>query len=165
MKRRQQIESLKKSFTRLTRFVEQLMRGKMSCGPVTVQQWYAIESLMAGSQAMASLAAEVGVHQSTLTRIVEKLEKQELITRTRMEANQRSVEVEITDKGRGVYALIDSECSKMISELIELIPQNKRESVIESMELLAEVFNPGNEAFTKIVKECCCRSACSGGGE
>jgi DNA-binding MarR family transcriptional regulator len=57
------------------------MREQLFCGPVTVQQCYTLEALRDGPKSMSALAAEVALHQSTLTRIVEKLEKQNLLSR------------------------------------------------------------------------------------
>jgi DNA-binding MarR family transcriptional regulator len=105
---------------------------------------------------MNALAAEVALHQSTLTRIVEKLEKQNLLIRRRKENNQRTVEVQITEAGKQVHALLEEQSSQMISELLDLIPQNRQVSVVESMEELAKLLDPGNEAFRNLLKVCRC---------
>jgi DNA-binding MarR family transcriptional regulator len=97
MERKQLVEKSRQSFTRLARFINQLMREQLFCGPVTVQQCYTLEALTDGPKSMSTLAAEVALHQSTLTRIVDKLEKQNLLTRRRKENNQRTVEVQITE--------------------------------------------------------------------
>ena len=76
MARSQQVESLHGSFSRLTRFITQLTREQLSCCPITVQQSYTLEALMGGPKSMKALAAEAAFHQSTMTRIVEKLERQ-----------------------------------------------------------------------------------------
>jgi DNA-binding MarR family transcriptional regulator len=105
---------------------------------------------------MSALAAEVALHQSTLTRIVDKLEKQNLLARKRKENNQRSVEVQITETGKQVHALLEAQSSQMISELLDLIPQNRQVVVVESMEELANLLDPGNEAFQNLLKVCRC---------
>jgi DNA-binding MarR family transcriptional regulator len=90
------------------------MRAQFFCGPVTVQQCYTLEALNDGPKSMSALAAEVALHQSTLTRIVEKLEKQNLLVRRRKENNQRTVEVQITNAGKQVHALLEAQSSQMI---------------------------------------------------
>jgi DNA-binding MarR family transcriptional regulator len=105
---------------------------------------------------MNALAAEVALHQSTLTRIVEKLEKQNLLVRRRKENNQRTVEVQITEAGKQVQALLEEQSSQMISKLLDLIPQNRQVSVVESMEELAKLLDPENEAFRNLLKVCRC---------
>ena len=153
---KQLIQRSRQSFTRLARFINQLMREQLGCGPVTVQQCYTLEALMEGPKAMKDLAAEVALHQSTLTRVVEKLEKQKMVQRTRNAANQRSVEVQITDAGKQTYLFLDDASSQMISDLLDFIPRERQISIVEAIEELAALLNPENEAFQKLLKGCRC---------
>ena len=156
MESKQLVERSRLSFTRLARFINQLMREQLFCGPVTVQQCYTLEALIDGPKSMSALAAEVALHQSTLTRIVEKLEKQNLLSRRRLENNQRAVEVQITEAGKQVHALLETQSSQMISQLLDLIPQNRRVAVVDSIEELANLLDPGNAAFQNLLKVCRC---------
>ena len=156
MERKQLVERSRQSFTRLARFINQLMRAQLFCGPVTVQQCYTLEALIDAPKSMSALAAEVALHQSTLTRIVEKLEKQNLLIRRRKKNNQRSVEVQITDAGRQMYALLDTHSSQMISDLLDLIPTDRQIAVVDAMEDLANLFDPQNQAFQQLLKGCRC---------
>jgi DNA-binding MarR family transcriptional regulator len=150
------VKRSRKSFTRLARFFNQLMREQFTCGPVTVQQCYTLEALTDGPLSMKDLAAEVALHQSTLTRVVEKLEKEDLVRRTRMPDNQRSVEVRLTDAGRQTYLFLDAAGSQMISDLLDLIPRERRGAIVDAMEELANLLNPNNEAFIKLLQGCRC---------
>jgi len=105
---------------------------------------------------MNALAAEVALHQSTLTRVVEKLEKQNFATRTRKTYNQRTVEVRITEDGKRTYLLLKKQSSQMVSALLDLIPKDRQVSVVKSMEELANLFDPQNEAFQKLLESCRC---------
>jgi DNA-binding MarR family transcriptional regulator len=105
---------------------------------------------------MKSLAAEVALHQSTLTRVVEKLEKQDLVHRRRPAENQRRVEVQITDAGKQMYRLLDDASSQMISDLLDHLPKKRQVAVVDAMEELADLLNPGNEAFQKLLQGCRC---------
>jgi len=163
MKRADKVTSLHGSFTRLARFFDQLMRGKLSCCPITVQQCYTLEALADGPKPMKALAAQVAVHQSTLTRIVEKLEKQRLVRRTRKPDNQRSVEVEITEAGKLAYAELDEGCVEMTAGLLDMIPKAKRSSVVESLALVASLLDPEKEAFQGVLKGCCSGQSEEGG--
>ena len=165
MAQKQLVNRSKHCFTRLARFINQLMREQLGCGPVTVQQCYTLEALTAGPRSMKSLAAEVAIHQSTLTRVVEKLEKQNLVRRRRPANNQRRVEVQITDAGRQLYAFLNDASSQMISDLLDHIPKNRQVAVVEAMEALAELLNPDNEAFQKLLKGCRCNIPVGGNGQ
>jgi len=156
MSHEQLVERSYHSFTRLARFFNQLMRQQLFCGPVTVQQCYALEALMDGPKSMNVLAGEVALHQSTLTRVVEKLEKQNFVLRSRKPDNQRKVEVQITKTGRQTYRLLKNQSAQMISSLLDLIPEDRRAPVVESMEELANLFEPQNQAFQELLDKCQC---------
>jgi DNA-binding MarR family transcriptional regulator len=160
MARTEQIRSLRQSFSRLERFFSQLMREQFSCCGATVQQWYCLEVLLDGPKTMAKLAGEVALHQSTVTRIVEKLEKQGFATRTRKTGNQRSVEVRITEAGRKMYMWMDGQCSQMTSDLLDLLPSRRQASIVEAMEEFSTLLDPNNQAFQEVLKKCCERTKC-----
>lgn len=155
MERTEQIQSLRQSFSRLERFFSLLMREQFSCCGATVQQWYCLESLMDGPKSMNALAAEVALHQSTVTRIVEKLEKQGFAIRTRKEGNQRSVEVRITESGIGMCKWMDGQCSQMTSDLLDLLPTEHQSSIVEGMDEFSKLLDPSNQAFQEVLKRCC----------
>jgi DNA-binding MarR family transcriptional regulator len=160
MERSEQIRSLRQSFSRLERFFSQLMREQFSCCGATVQQWYCLEALLDGPKSMSALAAEVALHQSTVTRIVEKLEKQGLASRTRKAGNQRSVEVRITESGRNMYIWMDEQCSQMASDLLDLAPSKRQASIVEAMEEFSSLLDPKNRAFQEVLKRCCKQQEC-----
>jgi DNA-binding MarR family transcriptional regulator len=156
MAQKQLVKRSRHSFTRLARFFNQLMREQLTCGPVTVQQCYTLEALRDGPLSMKDLAAEVALHQSTLTRVVEKLEKQNLVQRTRKLDNQRSVEVRLTGAGKQTYVFLDAAGSQMISDLLDLVPEERRVAIVDAMEELANLLNPNNEAFQELLQGCRC---------
>ena len=156
MAAKQLVKRSRQSFSRLVRFFNQLIREQLMCGPVTVQQCYTLEALVDGPLSMKELAAEVALHQSTLTRVVEKLEKQNLVRRTRKSHNQRSVEVDLTESGRQTYLFLDDAGSQMISDLLDLIPEERRAAVVDAMEELANLLNPNNDDFQKLLQGCRC---------
>jgi len=160
MKRSEQIRSLRKSFSRLERFFSQLMREQFSCCGATIQQWYCLEALLEGPKSMNALAAEVALHQSTVTRIVEKLEKQRYATRTRKQGNQRSVEVQITKSGKDMYKWMDEQCSQMTSDLLNLLPRERQALIVEAMDEFSKLLDPGNQAFQEVQKKCCAQETC-----
>lgn len=160
MERSEQIRSLRQSFSRLERFFSRLMREQFSCCGTTVQQWNCLEVLLDGPKSMNALATEVALHQSTVTRIVEKLEKQGFAARTRKAGNQRSVEVRITESGRGLYAWMDGQCSQMTSDLLDLLPGERQGSIVEAMEEFSNLLDPSSQAFQEILERCGDQSEC-----
>ena len=149
------VKSAAKSFTRLARYIDQLARENLSCGPVTVQQCYALEALTGGPLNMKDLASRVGVHQSTLTRIIEKLENHKYVVRSRKSGNQRAVEVELTESGGRLCEYLADENYKMVAGMLAMIPKNKRKEVVGAMETLTGILSPDNPEFVSLMKNCC----------
>ena len=160
MNKSEQIQSLRQSFSRMERFFSLLMREQFSCCGATVQQWNCLEVLLDGPKSMNALAAQVALHQSTVTRIVEKLEKQGFAVRTRKAGNQRSVEVEITGAGKEMHAWMDGQCTQMTSDLLDLLPKARQASMVEAMEEFSQLLDPDNQAFQDVLKRCCENQAC-----
>mgnify|MGYP000029442464 CR=1 FL=1 len=153
--RAQFVDRSRRAFTRLARFINQMMREPLAESPLTLQQCYTLEALTEGPMTINELAGEVALHQSTLSRIVEKLEKQGHVTRTRPADNQRKVEVRITDKGKELYLFLNSQCNQMISGLIDLIPVDKQKAIIDSLEEITRLLNPQNREFKQLLSQCC----------
>lgn len=150
-----QAESLRRSFSSFMRLGNQLVRSQCACGPITVQQYYSLEAVVDGPRSMKDVASRVGVHQSTMTRIVAKLHKQQLVTRIRKADNQRSVEVEITDSGRNLCLAMREGSIGLFSTLLDHIPEARRSSVVDALEVLTDLFRPENEVFQEIHRQCC----------
>ncbi len=146
------------AFTYLSRRVGRLMRAQLSPCPITVQQCYTLESLMEGPKSMNALAEDVAIHQSTLTRIVEKLEKQGLVARTRKTDNQRVVTVQITEPGKRIHDQLYQESLKIVATLLDEIPKAQQEILVGALETVVKLIDPENQAFRKAMNTCCATS-------
>jgi hypothetical protein len=58
--------------------------------------------------------------------------------------------------GKQTYIFLKAQSSQMISALLDLIPIDRQVSVVNSMEELANLLDPQNEAFQKLLKVCRC---------
>jgi DNA-binding MarR family transcriptional regulator len=104
---------------------------------------------------MNDLAAQVGLHQSTLTRIVDRLERDGLVARRRDSKEKRLVEVALTGAGRKLYRALDRECTTVASEMLKVVPEEKRRACVEALDLLSRSIDPDNEKFQAILRDCC----------
>ncbi len=150
-----QVLSARRSFTRMARFIHQLLREKLTCGPLTIQQFYTLESLESGPRTMNALAAQVGLHQSTLTRIVDRLERDGLVRRRASPKEKRRVEVILTGKGISLYRSLDRECTNVASEVLKVVPEDARQACVDAMDLLSRSMDPENERFREMLRTCC----------
>jgi len=151
----EQVLSARRSFTRMARFFHQLLREKLTCGPLTIQQFYTLESLEGGPRPMNALAAQVGLHQSTLTRIVDRLERDGLVARRGNPKEKRRVEVVLTEAGRTLYRSLDRECKNVASEMLKVVPEDARQTCVDAMDLLSRSMDPDSERFRAVLRSCC----------
>lgn len=169
MARPELIESTYHSVSRLARSFQQLMREQLACGPVTVQQCYTLAALTQGPRTMKSLATDVGLHQSTLTRVVEKLERQELLRRERDASDQRTVWVTLSETGRETHAKLYAGSKLLVGALLDSVSADEQSAVVKGLEVLAGVLDPHGDSFRDLLS-CCCAPAdysasVGGGGE
>ncbi len=148
------IERTQYAVSRLARSFQQLMRAQLSCGPVTVQQCYTLAALAAGPRAMKLLAADVGLHQSTLTRVVEKLERQGLVRRERTGGDQRTVVVDLTERGRAAHTALDADGRRLVGALLDGVSRSERDAVVRGLEALARILEPHEASFRALRGGC-----------
>lgn len=163
--RAQRIRVMQDSFSRLARLTNTLMRERVAGSSITVQQCYTLEALTDGSRTMKELAAHVGLHQSTVTRIVEKLERAGYISRDRNPRNLREVLVDLTHSGRQVHQRLDEQSSQVFSAVLDLLPEGQQQAVVQSLELIAGFLEPGHEALWATIRRYGCCDPGQGGDQ
>lgn len=130
---------------RLVRRLRVLERREVSCCGVPFAQSMVLQVLHREKrQRMSRLADEVGVAQSTATRLVEPLVKEGLVERSPASDDRRAVEVGLTTGGREMADQLADGSRRCCEGMLERIPEGKRDQVIESLELL-----------TRAADECC----------
>ncbi|SEJ67880.1 MarR family winged helix-turn-helix transcriptional regulator [Demequina mangrovi] len=105
---------------------------------VTVPQFRVMVVLtQGGGLRMGDLAERIGVHPSTLTRTVERLEHGGWIVRAADQENRRQVRVDLTGKGKALVATVTDRRRAMIAEVIEAMAPAEREALRSGMEAFA----------------------------
>lgn len=133
----------------LVRKLNLLNRGQKVCYGFTMPQCYTIETLaQKGMLTMNELSQEMGVTISTMTRIIDILVRDEVVSRRTNPKDRRQVCIKMTVKGRNL-ALKLKRCSEKYSEeVLNQVPVGKRKEVVKSLEIL-------NSAIEKVNKKCC----------
>jgi MarR family transcriptional regulator, 2-MHQ and catechol-resistance regulon repressor len=73
-------------------------------GALTVSQSYCLRILyFAGDRTMSELASALAVRLSTITGVIDQLERKKLVTRTDHPTDRRSLQVRLTTQGRTLY--------------------------------------------------------------
>ena len=103
---------IKLVFTSLLRHVD----ARMQPMDLTAMQWEPLLLLAWGrADTVAGLARECRVDCGAMTRMLDRLEQKQLLTRQRSELDRRVVNLCLTDKGRGLAA----EIPQMVGEELQ----------------------------------------------
>jgi DNA-binding MarR family transcriptional regulator len=134
---------------RLMRRLNLLNKDQIVCYGVTLPQCYTIETLdRKGRLSMKEMAQSQGVTVSTMTRVIDVMVRDEIIERVPQPGDRRKVCIQLTGKGKDL-AMKLRDCTDLYTmQLLDHIPEEKREQVMESMELLST-------AIGKMSQKCC----------
>lgn len=134
----------------LIRRLSLLNRDQVVCYGVTLQQCYILDTLeREGLLTMNELSRSQGVSVSTMTRAIDVLVRDEIVERLDSPGDRRKVCIQLTEeKGRKLANELKQCTIDYTMRILESIPKNKREQVIESMGLLIE-------AVGGIDEKCC----------
>lgn len=120
---------------------------QMSCCEVTMSQCHALVEIgRAGSISLNELAELLNIENSSMSRTVNNLVNSELVIREVNPQDRRYVTITLTDNGKNIYLDIENRMTNYFKNIYERLPLEKREQVIESLELLLNAIE---------VKECC----------
>ncbi|WP_169747768.1 MarR family winged helix-turn-helix transcriptional regulator [Demequina subtropica] len=105
---------------------------------VTVPQFRVLVVLsQSGPLRMGDLAERIGIHPSTLTRTVERLEHGGWIVRTPVPDNRREVRSSLTEAGQALVATVTERRVAMIAEVLEGMTTDERAALGTGMEAFA----------------------------
>lgn len=122
-----------------------LEKSESACCGTTISQCHAIVEIGRAKQiSLNELADLLGLDKSTMSRTINNLVEDDLATREVHPEDRRYVTINLTEKGDGVFKSIESTMEIYYKSILKSIPENKREQVIESLQLLAESVKKNN---------------------
>jgi DNA-binding MarR family transcriptional regulator len=103
--------------------------------PVTVVQHRVLVLLAAeGPQAIGSIAQQLGVNPSNATRVCDRLQRLDLIQRSRSEADGRAVHVSITPAGRRLVDAVNEHRRREVADVLRTLPLRDVGTVVAALE-------------------------------
>lgn len=96
-------------------------------------------ALMGGPQPMSALGAELGVTQSAMTQIADRLERAGLARRMAGEGDRRVKRLGLTPRGQRLMAEREKQRVTRMSALLNRLSPSARKHVLHAFNLLAEV--------------------------
>jgi DNA-binding MarR family transcriptional regulator len=106
---------------------------------VTLPQFRTLVALAArGPQNMGELAAELGVHSSTATRMCDRLAGKGLIEREVSAESRREVTVRLTPTGRRLLQRVTTARRRAIGKIVAEIPAELRDAMVGALQAFSE---------------------------
>jgi DNA-binding MarR family transcriptional regulator len=89
---------------------------------------------------LVELAGKLGLEKSTVSRLVDALVDEGLVERAESADDRRYVALGLTAEGKELFLDIETRMNVLVEEAWERVPPDRREGVLESLEILADAF-------------------------
>ncbi|HWR06708.1 MarR family transcriptional regulator [Sporomusa sp.] len=139
-----QIKTLRHDMRLLARKMELMTKSEASCCGITLTQCHLLTEIgWAGAASLNTLSERLGVDKSTMSRNIEILVTDGLVSRTTDPDNRRAVTIMLTEEGRQLFDQVEASMTQFYETLFQALPANKRSQIIESLEILLETIPAG----------------------
>ena len=106
---------------------------------VTLPQYRALVALAArGPQNVGLLAAELGVHASTMTRMCDRLVRRGLIRRRPSAESRREVLISLAPPGERLLRAVTTARRTAIAQIVAEVPARRRESMVAGLRAFSD---------------------------
>lgn len=113
-----------------------------SCCKITMPQCHALVEIgRAKSISLNELSELLNLEKSTMSRTVNNLVTDQLAKRDIDPSDRRYVTISLTDNGYKHYQDIEEKMNLYYKKIYETIPENKKQQVLESMQILLEAID------------------------
>ena len=113
--------------------LQRLFRVKLSTSDLTYSQILAIISIPDSGIEMSELSSALGLDNSTVTRLVMRLEDKTWVERKKSRRDQRAVKVFLTNKGVKVQQNIEKKIEKIGEKINLAVNNDDKESFLNSL--------------------------------
>ncbi len=129
---------LYEALTDLVRVYQFRDRNLICCHDISVTQCYALDALVrGGATTLGSLASTLLLDKSTMSRVVETLERKGYVKRATHPGDARAVRLSVTARGRSLHQTIRRELLEEESAVIEDLPAEVRRATVDVVRKLA----------------------------
>eukprot|EP01132_Coremiostelium_polycephalum_P017234 gene17234-20654_t len=98
----------------------------------------------AGSIQASQIMASMHIDKSYLSRLLKKLEMEQLIIRRPSMADARAIEILLTEKGQAEFEILNQKSQKQISNLLEKISPEKSKELASHMTAITYILKEGH---------------------
>ncbi|HKY33812.1 MAG TPA: MarR family transcriptional regulator [Candidatus Polarisedimenticolia bacterium] len=157
-----QADELDRLLTALIQRYQFRDRNSICCGDITVSQCYVMKELgRVGPLTMGALAGAMCLAVSTLTRVVDQLEKKGCAVRVQSPSDRRVWQVELTPAGRALLAGMEKRIRRSEKEVLGRLGPADRSGLLKGLRKLMEALEgrggaacpPGGKGCTSTEEE------------
>ena len=113
--------------------MQRLFRLDISIKDITYSQVLAIISIPNDGVEMSELARKLGLDNSTVTRLIVRLEKKDWVGREKSKRDKRAIKVFLKTKGLVIQQDIEKKIESIGEKIKMEIDDEKRESILEHL--------------------------------
>lgn len=121
-------------------------RAEVSCCGMTVAQAATLEALRARPLRLGTLGRRLGIHPSTVSRNLERLEKRGLVARFADGDDARAARVRLTAAGERAAREVESGTERFAESILEQLPPDRRHEVLQSLQELLRAVRRATES-------------------
>lgn len=122
-----------------------LEKSDASCCGVTISQCHAIVEIGRAKEiSLNELAELLTLDKSTMSRTINKLVDNNLVTRELHSKDRRYVSIKLTEKGINVFKTIEKNMHDYYENIFMSISEDKREQILDSLNVLTETIHKNN---------------------
>ena len=139
----EQIRDIRQFNRFFTRQIGVLREGLLHT-PYSLTEARIIFELAQRSNSTASdLCNELGLDAGYLSRILNRLEQQNLIEKTRSDDDGRQRLISLTNEGQNAFAVLDKRSNDEVSEMLSELSESDRVRLLEAMHTIEGILNHG----------------------
>tara|TARA_B100001029_G_C14633996_1_gene220713 strand:+ start:97 stop:519 length:423 start_codon:yes stop_codon:yes gene_type:complete len=113
--------------------LQRLFRSDISIKDITYSQCLAIISIPNDGIEMSELAQKLGLDNSTITRLIVRLEKKDWVGREKSKRDKRAIKVFLKIKGLTIQKDIEKKIESIGEKIKIEIDDQKKESILEHL--------------------------------
>lgn len=136
------IESIRDDLHKLTKLLHMLTSQELSKLGITRPQAFVIGEILEGPKTIGQISKAVDLSYSTVSGIIDRLEKNGYVERTRDQADRRVVWIEKTDKVKEVGNQIKIMQRQYYQEVLSTVSEEELEALSKTLHFLTSHLEP-----------------------
>lgn len=122
---------------RLATQMQEAFNGAVAEHGVSWAQWMVLNAVYFDrAKTPAQIAQHIGVDRSAITRLVDRLEAKGLVARSRENADRRSINIELTTRGRNLVPKLITTAQQNEERFISVLGENEKSNFFRGLSRL-----------------------------